>query len=198
MNLKQPIVVASNNQFKTAELVECFQFCGLQAISYFELIDKVEFPSEGTNDYQANALAKAEFIHEKLPNQIIVADDSGMILEAYPDAFGVTTARDLREYRDLTKLNQHIIELVEGHSRGVTMVSHLAVVGLDETYYGVGKFIGKIAQKPLGHNGGSFDLILTDPVSGKTLAQLPNTQKIPLLHRTKAIKDVMMKIGENR
>jgi len=195
MELKQPFVIASNNHFKTVELIQCFNFCGYQAISYLDLIAKVEFPNEGTDDYGNNALVKARFIAKLLPNELVVADDSGMILEAYPDQFGVTTARELSEYRDLDQLNRHIIKLVDGKSRGVKMLSYLAMVGLAEEYIGVGQFNGEIAFNEAGNNGSSFDLILKDLNSGKTLAELPDSQKLRLLHRTKAIQNLIEKIG---
>lgn len=195
MELKQPFVIASNNQFKTAELIQCFNFCGYQAISYLDLLAKVQLPNEGTDNYENNALTKAHFIANLLPNELVVADDSGMILEAYPDKLGVTTARELSEYQDLDQLNRHIIKLVAGKSRCVKMLSYVVMVGLKEDYVGVGEFDGEIAFNESGHNGSSFDLILKDIKSGQTLAELPDHQKLPLLHRTKAIQNLIEKMG---
>lgn len=193
-------VIASNNEQKTQELIECFNWLGQKAISYQQLIPKCDFPQEGQKSYFENAKRKCEFIAEKIPNECVVADDTGMILKAYPDWLGVLTARELKmnQIND-ADLNQKIIELVNKKSREVEMISTLVAIYKSKLTFGVGHFNGQISSRPRGKNGHGFDLILEAGTSKKTLAELSLNQKMPLLHRTKAIENLLLKLnGENR
>lgn len=192
MNHKEPFVIASNNRAKTNELINCFAYEGITAISYLDLIDKQTFPNEGTNSYLENASGKARFVSKLLPANTIVADDSGMILDALPGNLGVQTARQLKDYsNEEHRLNQRILDLVGQKSRAVTMTTTLVLIDGTGLFHATGEFHGEIAMKESGSNGSSFDLILVPKGMHKTLAQLDDEQKIPLLHRTKAIVNLM-------
>lgn len=189
-------VIASNNRAKTDELIACFRFLGLQAKSYQALIKPLAFPPEKTKSYLANARLKAQFVANFLPHQWVVADDSGMELQALPQSLGVMTARQLGPYQDVDELNRKILTLIEGKSRLVKMISQLVLImpNKDEVT-GCGIFNGTIAYSPRGTNGASFDLILMPQGMHQTLAQLSDQEKIPLLHRTKAILNLISKLG---
>lgn len=195
--MSKRFVIASNNADKTAELISIFASFGRQAISYQDLIERVVFPTEGTNSYLENAMKKARFIADKLPDEWVVADDSGMRLVAYPDQLGVVTARQLADYTEtMTMLNEHIIRMVNGKEHEVTMTSHLVLITPEFTLTSEGSFEGMIADKEAGHNGRSFDLILRPKGSDKTLAELPDAERIPQLHRTKAVKQLLSELEE--
>ncbi len=197
MKTKRRFVIASNNQAKTAELVTCFAYLGYQAISYQQLIGRHEFPSEGTQSYQKNAQGKANFIARLLPDEWIVADDSGMLLAADPDGLGVQTARQLKMYTDTEHhLNQRILAIVANKSREVTMTTTLVLRTPIKSVIGHGEFHGTIATEERGQNGASFDLILVPDGMHQTLAELSDAVKLPLLHRTKAIADLMTHMEE--
>ncbi|WP_137597741.1 non-canonical purine NTP pyrophosphatase [Paucilactobacillus kaifaensis] len=188
-------IIASNNKSKTEELIKCFRFLGLQAKSYQDEIDVLKFPPEGTKTYLANARKKARFVAQYLPDQWIVADDSGMVLQALPKRLGVTTARQLEPYQDVDDLNQKVLKLVAGKSRLVKMIAQLVLVTPDKGEFGgYGEFNGTVATSQRGTNGSSFDLILEPQGMKQTIAQLPDQEKIPMLHRTKAILDLISKL----
>lgn len=196
--MKKPerFVIASNNLEKTAELVKSFKWFGEQAISYQEILPKQIFPAEGSKSYIENAKIKSAFIAKMLPQEFIVADDSGMILDAYPDWLGVLTARnlDMKHLND-QELNNKILKLLLNKKRGVQMISNL-VGGYyrSETVVATGRFIGEVSQQARGENGRGFDLILQQKDTGKTLAELSDDQKIPLLHRTKAVHNLLLQL----
>lgn len=197
MKIKQPFVIASNNAAKTRELISCFAYLGYEAISYQSLMERVEFPNEGTTSYQQNAAQKASYIAQLLPDEWVVADDSGMELAADSDGLGVQTARQLQAYTDTEHhLNARVLELVAGKSRAVTMTTTLVMITPYRHFVGHGTFEGTIATAERGTNGASFDLILVPAGQSCTLAQLPTAEKLPLLHRTHAIQDLMQHVEE--
>lgn len=197
MKIKQPLVIASNNEQKTSELIKCFAYLGYQAVSYQQFLPRQRFPSEGTDSYLVNAERKARFIAAQLPDQWVVADDSGMVLAADPNGLGVQTARQLSQYADDEhRLNQRILQLVDGQSRDVTMTTTLVLIKNQRVVTGHGEFKGQVATSEQGDNGSSFDLILVPTGMDQTLARLTDQQKLPRLHRTKAIQNLLVKLQE--
>lgn len=195
MKIGQPVIIASNNLAKTNELITCFQSVGMQAISYQKLLSPVTFPAEGTQSYLLNARTKAHFLADYLPDEWIVADDSGMKLTALSEKLGVMTARQLGSFKDDHELNNKILSLVAGKDRTVKMISQLVLVTPDNREFDAsGIFRGTIAMNERGANGSSFDLILVPRGMDQTLAQLPDKIKLPLLHRTNAIKQLINKV----
>jgi XTP/dITP diphosphohydrolase len=188
-------VIASNNLAKTEELIKCFEWFGFDAISYQKLMSKLEFPNEGTDSYLENAQQKALFVAKYLPHEKVVADDSGMILEAYQNWLGVLTSRELN-LKSLSDevLNEKIIDLVTGKKRGFKMVSTLVMVDNERMFNARGEFKGEISCRARGDNGRGFDLILKPNGYEKTLAELSDDAKIPLLHRTKAVRNLLLSL----
>lgn len=126
--MPERFVIASNNLAKTQELIQIFAYYNFTAISYQKLINKVKFPPEGNKNYEENAKQKAEFIAKRLPQEWVIADDSGMLLAAHPNELGVLTARQLAPYaRTEEQLNNRILAMVNGKSRQVQMVTWLVL-----------------------------------------------------------------------
>ncbi|MFZ2695957.1 MAG: non-canonical purine NTP pyrophosphatase, partial [Lactococcus raffinolactis] len=96
MTLPSRIVFASNNTAKTADVAKFFKLYGIELVNYRELIPAQDFPPESTDDQALNARIKAQFIHTLLPTEYVLADDSGMFLRAFPERFGLTTAREFK------------------------------------------------------------------------------------------------------
>ena len=91
-------VVASHNHDKIEELQRSFRVCNNEVIPYTDLLPKIKFPPEGNRSYEKNASNKALFISKLLPDRLVIADDSGLLLTARPEILGVRTARDLTDY----------------------------------------------------------------------------------------------------
>lgn len=195
--MPERFVIASNNLAKTQELIQIFAYYNITAISYRKLINKVKFPPEGDKNYVENAKQKAEFIVKRLPQEWVVADDSGMLLAAHPNELRVLTARQLAPYAHTEEqLNNRILAMVNGRSRQVQMVTWLVLNSPTQQYIAKGDFKGTISDRPQGNNGRSFDLILVPDGLQTTLAQLTDEKKIPLLHRAKAVQHLLSQLKE--
>ena len=119
-------VVASHNHDKIEELQRIFRVCNNEVISYTDLLPKIKFPPEGNRSYEKNASDKALFISKLLPDRLVIADDSGLLLTARPEILGVRTARDLTDYPTPHQYAQHIIRLVQGKNRTFIMQTSIA------------------------------------------------------------------------
>ncbi|WP_412989616.1 non-canonical purine NTP pyrophosphatase [Pediococcus siamensis] len=195
----QPLLIASNNLDKTAELAACLQSFAIAAQSYQTVNPRLAFPSEGTSSYFQNARQKALFIAQKLPKHSILADDSGMLVAAYPQRFGVQTSRQLAAYPGDAAKNQYLIALVAGQDRHVTLRTDLVLwTPNHRLYHSVGVFTGTFSHEERGQNGFGFDKILIPDAQTKTLAEMTTAEKLPFLHRTKAVKNLLEKVAHDQ
>ena len=184
-------VIASHNQDKIKELQQILRVRKNDAIPYTELVEKKHFPSESNRSYTENASRKALFISKFLPEQLVIADDSGLTLTSQPEILGVRTARDLVAYPTPHEYAQHIIELVQGKDRSFKMETVLAC-----TYQGKilkvarGILEGEIARTERGTAGEGFSRILIPGGSSKTLAQMTFDESYPYLTRARAAEEL--------
>jgi len=88
-------VLASNNTAKTEEVAVLAQAMGHQVENYRNVLgETLVFPAETTTSQSENARVKAQFVHQYLPDEYVLSDDTGLYLSAFPDRFGVVTARE--------------------------------------------------------------------------------------------------------
>ncbi|HEY5714715.1 MAG TPA: non-canonical purine NTP pyrophosphatase [Candidatus Gracilibacteria bacterium] len=106
------ILIATNNPGKYKELVEAFESLS----GTFEFLSLADFPAvddveETGSTFESNALLKARYFGDRLGLPTL-SDDSGFILEAYPEKFGVKTKRELNAKDDIDWMAQ-FIDLIE-------------------------------------------------------------------------------------
>ncbi|RUM56639.1 MAG: non-canonical purine NTP pyrophosphatase, partial [Nautilia sp.] len=82
------IVLASSNKGKIKEIKKYFD----NVVAFSDLIEPFEIEENG-NSFKENAIIKAKAIYEKLPNHIIIADDSGISVPALGNIPGIFSAR---------------------------------------------------------------------------------------------------------
>ena len=192
-------VVASHNHDKIEELQRSFRVCNNEVIPYTDLLPKIKFPPEGNRSYEKNASNKALFISKLLPDRLVIADDSGLLLTARPEILGVRTARDLTDYRTPHQYAQHIIRLVQGKNRTFIMQTSIACAHQGKIIKVVdGTLKGQIASTERGINGEGFSRILIPRDSTKTLAQMTFNESYPYLTRARAAEKLIRFLKENR
>lgn len=192
--MKNKLIIASNNPYKTHEMIQILNAYGMGSYSYKKLINKCIFPEEGETSYQRNVNAKALFISEKVPDQLVIADDSGIVLDACPDKLGVTTSRELSPY--MPDYVDHMLNMVKGKSRHYTMKSFTTIAKAGKVVAtGEGILIGQLAKTPQGDKRDGFDSILMPEGLNKTLNQLSWANWLRYAHRSKAVKNVLIKAG---
>jgi len=119
------IVIATTNQGKAREM-ELF-FASLKNIEWKSLADfpNIEEPEEDGATFEANALLKAKYYAEAL-NQTVIAEDSGLVLDAFPDKFGLRTRRELTAKDDHDWLDQFLALVRDEPNRDACFYSAIA------------------------------------------------------------------------
>jgi XTP/dITP diphosphohydrolase len=165
--------------------------------------DKVAEIHESGGSYEENAILKAVTVSRQLPG-LIVADDSGLEVDALGGAPGIHSARyGGRNASAKEKIAKLLRELAKGDSKGdqrrarFRCILALARDGqVLATFEGVVE--GKIAEGPRGSHGFGYDPIFIPNGFEETFAELPVDVKNNISHRAKAIRKLQAKLSRLR
>ena len=183
MDLTRPIVVASQNPDKIAEIEAVLADLGVK-ISRGHIWPEVE---ETEETLVGNALLKARAVvaHTGLP---AIADDTGLEVDALDGAPGVHTARyagPAARYEDnVTKLLSELGNETNRAARFRTAVAMVTPDGEELTVEGV--LEGTIARERRGDGGFGYDPVFE--VGGATLAEIDIAAKHEISHRARALR----------
>ena len=181
------IIVASGNKGKIKEIKNIFS--NFEIIPYSEIIKPFEIEENGKT-FKENAIIKAKAIAEKLPNEIILADDSGISVPALDNAPGIFSARYAgEEASDKDNLNKLINELKKRNIKN-TPAFYTAAIAISSPY-GIwtthGFMRGDVIDEIRGNNGFGYDPSFIPNGFDKTLGELDSEIKKSFSHRTKAL-----------
>jgi XTP/dITP diphosphohydrolase len=180
------IVLASGNKGKIKEIKKYF---GEDVVAFSDLIEPFEIIEDG-DSFKANAIIKAKAIQEKLPNHIIIADDSGISVPALGGIPGIYSARfagsDASDKDNLFKL----IDELKKNNIKKTEAYYTSAIAI-ATPYGIftthGFMYGDVIDEARGDNGFGYDPMFIPKGYDKTLGELDDEVKKSFSHRTKAL-----------
>jgi XTP/dITP diphosphohydrolase len=183
------LILATDNEDKIKEFLDLtqdteFQLIGMRAAGFTG--DIVE---DGLT-YEENALIKARAVHRQLGGWVI-ADDSGLSVDALDGAPGIYSARFAGEsatYPDkIAQLHAWLMPFPP-ETWTAAFICAIAVIDPDGHESTVrGECHGRIAPKALGNNGFGYDPIFYVPEYERTMAQLDPAVKNQISHRARAL-----------
>ncbi|MCX7817395.1 MAG: XTP/dITP diphosphatase [Syntrophales bacterium] len=184
------IVLASRNEGKIKEIG--FMLADLQVTvkSLRDYPDCPEIQEDGCTFYE-NALKKGLTV-ARYTREWVLADDSGLEVDALGGAPGVLSARFAGEGAKDEDNNRKLLEALRGvpfDKRGATFRCILVFIhpnGEHKTFEG--RWRGVIAEEPRGNGGFGYDPLFYIPELGLTAAELPLEKKNRLSHRAQAVK----------
>jgi XTP/dITP diphosphohydrolase len=194
---RERLVLASTNAGKLRELRDFLDHMPIQVLSPKDL--ELELPSveEDGSTFAENATKKA--ISGSLatdPAFLVLADDSGLQVDALGGAPGVHSARfsgssSPPAERD-EENNRHLLHRlrdVPGEQRTARFVCVLALArGGKLLALAPGQVEGLILSHPAGSGGFGYDPVFCHPPSGLSLAQMSPEEKLRISHRGQALK----------
>lgn len=204
-------IFATHNQGKMKEIRMLFAEAGLQPVRSLAETGLHYTPVEDGTTFTENAIKKALDCAEALrasglcdlTQTAVLADDSGLAIDALDGRPGVYSARFLGEDTPYTEKNRHILEMlsaVPDERRTAQFVCVIACVlpqGRILTAEGI--IEGVIARETRGENGFGYDPLFYLPAYGLTTAQLNPTEKNAISHRGQAIRilrDQLLSLGD--
>lgn len=185
------IVLATGNKHKVREVREILQPAGIHVLAADEVGGMPEV-EEDRATFEGNAAKKAVECAAAL-GRVVLADDSGLAVDALSGAPGVLSARYAGEHGNHTANIARVLrELREGGNRRAHFVCVLAVASPDghvETIEGA--VHGAIAESPRGTGGFGYDPIFIPDGHSQTFAELPADTKNRLSHRGDALRKLV-------
>lgn len=194
------IVLATSNKGKVREIIELLH--DREVFPYTDLIEGFEIIEDGAT-FKENALIKARAVFASLGDNdaIVIADDSGISVDALGGAPGIYSARYGGENAtDKDNLNK-LVEAIK--AKGLTeskahYTAAIAVVSNEGERCVHGWMHGTAITAPRGENGFGYDPMFIPDGFKQTLGELDGEVKKGLSHRSKALNLAKMLIDQIR
>jgi XTP/dITP diphosphohydrolase len=184
------VIIATKNRGKAKEFQHMFAPYGYEVQTLLDL-PHIEDVEETGETFEENAILKAETVAEIL-GELVIADDSGLAIDALEGRPGVYSARYAGEEKsDEANMEKVLGELESVGESDRTARFHcvLAIAGPNrETRTVTGTCEGTILQEKRGTNGFGYDPIFYVPTLGKSMAELSQEEKSQISHRGNALK----------
>lgn len=181
-------VLASNNARKLEELRQILSQMGHEVLSQREAGLNLTVEETGTT-FEENARLKARGASDALGLPVI-ADDSGLMVDALDGAPGVYSARYGGEGLDDRGRNALLLKNMEGkENRSARFVCCICCRFPDgREITARGECPGQILEGPRGKDGFGYDPVFYMPEYGKTMAEMTPEEKNAVSHRGRALE----------
>lgn len=190
------VLIATNNVGKAKDFETLFKPLGVKVLTLNDIEGDIDVEETG-DTFEANAILKAETVARML-GKIVIADDSGLEIDALGGAPGVYSARYAGlEKNDDANSNKVLkgLETASVGNRSARFRCVLAVAGpglKTETFSGSCE--GLIHTKKQGSNGFGYDPIFFVPALNRTMAELTAEEKNEISHRGAALAQLKFKL----
>ena len=193
------VVIATGNSDKVREINEILEGTGFEAVSMKSIGINPDIV-EDADSFRGNALIKAQAVHA-LCKEYVIADDSGLCIDALDGAPGIYSSRFCGEdstYEEKFKKIFEMLKDVPEEKRTAHFTCAIAVVRPDGSYFTVEEtFEGVLHEEPKGENGFGYDPIFYVPEYGMTSAEMSPEMKHSMSHRGKALRAMVKKLTES-
>lgn len=193
----QKIVLATNNQGKVNELQNLLADAGFDIVaqSQFNLPDA----DETGLTFVENAIIKARYA-AKLTGLPAIADDSGLVVEAFNGEPGIYSARYAGEHGNDESNNQKLLQALQPipqEKRSAYFYCALVFMRHENDPTPIiclGKWNGLILNELKGKGGFGYDPLFYVPELNCTAAELTKEHKSQISHRGQALKQLIKEI----
>lgn len=191
------IIFATGNEGKMREIREILQDMDAEILSMKEAGIGIDIEENGSTfeenaEIKARAVATAVRTGETPDDIIVLADDSGLEIDALHKEPGIYSTRYLGEDTPYSVKNKNLIDRLEGvpdNKRTARFVCAIAaVLPGGESIVSRGVIEGRIDYEEKGSNGFGYDPIFYVPEFCATTAQLSAAEKNRVSHRARALE----------
>jgi XTP/dITP diphosphohydrolase len=182
--------VATKNAHKVEELSEILAPAKVKSFLDLEQVPEVK---ETGLTYRENAEIKARALYE-LMKEPVIADDSGLEVDALNGAPGVNSARYGGVEGDHERNTQKLLAAMakvppqKRSARFRCLIVYIDQKGKSHEFEG--KLEGQIATNLIGEGGFGYDPVFFLPERNCTVAQLESNEKNAISHRARAMQEL--------
>ncbi|KYH32850.1 dITP/XTP pyrophosphatase [Clostridium tepidiprofundi DSM 19306] len=193
------LIVASNNEHKIKEIREILKDFNMEILSLKDVGIDIDIEENGTT-FMENAAIKANTIFNIMSDYMVMADDTGLMVDALNGAPGVYSARFAGEHANFKKNNEKLLNLLRDvpfEKRTAKFVCAIVLIVDKDTVINVeGESKGYITDKYVGDSGFGYDPLFYVPEFDKTFAQMTSEQKNSISHRGNALQKLVEEMNK--
>lgn len=191
------VIAATKNKGKINEIEQILGGLGIEVISQADAGIDVEVFETGTT-FMENARIKAQAV-SLLCDDAVLADDSGLCVEALGGAPGIYSARYAGENApEEAKIDKLLSEMRDEKNRAAKFVTAVVFIYPDgREITATGEVHGRITMLPLGGGGFGYDPIFYSNELKKTFGEASDEEKNSVSHRAKALSSLYEKLKQD-
>ncbi len=195
--------LATSNRHKADELERLLAERGLERVSVRTAADAGGMPwvDEDSNTFEGNARLKARAFKQRAGDRAwVLADDSGLEVDALGGAPGVYSARYAGAEATDAENNARLLGALEGKpvcdrsARFRCCLVLIAPDGTEESFEGVCE--GRIAMEPSGKHGFGYDPVFVPAGYARSFGELGESVKSRISHRARALEKLGARLAE--
>ena len=196
--MERKIVFATGNSGKIKEIQRIMSDAGMEIVTMKDAGIELDIEESGST-YEENALIKARAVAACV-DTIVMADDSGLEIDALNNEPGIYSARYLGENTPQKEKNADLLmrlgdtPMEQRTARFICAIA--AILPNGEELVVRANMDGHIAHQTQGDHGFGYDPIFYVPQFNKTAAELTEVQKDETSHRGKALRLMKEKLQE--
>lgn len=199
------LYVASSNPGKLHDFAAAAEAHSISVLPIPGL-DIIAAPDETGVTFEDNARLKAVYYSRLAPGALVIADDSGLEVDALNGEPGVRSARFAADagftgYEDVTidqRNNLYLLERMASNGAKTNTARYRCVIALAQDGEVLltteGSVEGEILTQPRGTGGFGYDPLFFLPTLRQTMAEIDLTTKHTLSHRGKAFSSLLEKL----
>jgi XTP/dITP diphosphohydrolase len=192
-----PVFLATTSSGKLRDFAAVAGAIAVQSLPHFASLPSVV---EDGASFEENARKKAEHYSRSAPGKLVLADDSGLEVEALGGAPGVRTARYAADDSSAPPSdlpvdeanNARLLRELEGLPEPLRTARYVCVLAAARDGRTLATFRGEcagvIARTPRGSGGFGYDPLFYFPALGRTFAELAPQEKAAVSHRGAAFR----------
>lgn len=195
MTTMNKMILATKNAGKLKEFQAFLAPYNIEVVSLADFENVPEIIEDGST-FEENAAIKAKIIseHFQLP---VVAEDSGLMIDALDGEPGVYSARYAGDHDDAANIVKVLEKLSGVPAAERTAAFHTAIVAMKpngEQLVAHGQVDGVILEAERGADGFGYDPIFFYPPFEKSFAELTTTEKNQISHRGRALQNFITEL----
>lgn len=195
------IILATNNPNKVREIKDIIKNTDLEILAKSEIGQEAFDIEETGTRLEENALIKAQGLKDIIgPEYIVIADDTGLFVDALNGEPGVYTSSYGGVEHDDVRNNATLLKNLEGVTLADRTAKFKTVIAIvedgREPEFVEGYVEGLIAEEEKGENGFGYDPLFIPKGHDKTFAELDGAYKNSLSHRKRAIENLAKRLKE--
>ncbi|MCM3237184.1 XTP/dITP diphosphatase [Heyndrickxia oleronia] len=190
--MKQQVIIATKNSGKAKEFESLFSAFNIKVKTLLDFPDAIDVEETG-HTFEENAVLKAETIASQF-GQMVLADDSGLCIDALNGRPGIYSARYAGEEKDDEKNIDKVLKEMKDVPAGDRSARFYCALALavpgEKTITVSGTCEGEILRGRHGENGFGYDPIFFLKEKGVTMAEIPSSEKNQISHRAAALQNL--------